>query len=66
MNLTYKKTLGQFRKVLRIGEDPPPPHVGKISQIIPYLFYECLPNRFEGRFESAQWGKVDDEILGEG
>ena len=39
MNLAYKKILGKFTKVLGFGKTPPP-HVGKISQIMSFFFWE--------------------------
>ena len=42
MNLAYKKILGKFTKVLGFGKTPPP-HVGKISQIISFFLPIFLP-----------------------
>ena len=41
MNLAYKKILGRFTKVLRIGKTLPP-HVGKNSQLMSF-FFESVP-----------------------
>ena len=43
MNLAYKKILGKFTKVLGFGKTPPP-HVGKISQIMSFFLFESVPN----------------------